>query len=127
MINIQTVLKVTDNSGALQAMCVKLPVGQAPAQIGSLITVVVKKNIIKKGVKKSKEIKKGQVSKGLVIRTKKGLKRWGGFFIKTTSNALVLLNKYNLPIATRIYGPIFRELRVNLKYLKIISIAQLSL
>lgn len=75
MINIQTVLKVTDNSGALQAMCVKLPVSRAPAQIGSLITVVVKKNIIKKGVKKSKEIKKGQVSKGLVIRTKKGLKR----------------------------------------------------
>lgn len=127
MITIQTVLKITDNSGALQAMCINLPVDNTPAKIGETITVVVKKSIIKRGVKKSKEIKKGQVTTGLIVRTKIGVRRWGGIFVRPSSNALTLINKYNLPIATRIYGPVLRELRVNLKYLKVISIAQLSL
>jgi ribosomal protein L14 len=75
MISVQTILKITDNSGAIQAMCIKLPIKQTKAKIGDVITTVIKKSIIKKGVKKSKEIKKGQISIGLIIRTKIGAKR----------------------------------------------------
>lgn len=77
MINVQTVLKVVDNSGAIFVSCIRLlnissRIGAYP---GQTVTVVVKKNIIKKNIKKSKEIKKGQICTALIVRTRKGLKR----------------------------------------------------
>jgi large subunit ribosomal protein L14 len=97
------------------------------AKVGDTLTVVVKKNIIKKNVKKSKEIKKGQVCSAVVLRTLKGIKRWGNFFLRSGTNSVALLNKYSLPIGSRLLGPVFREVRTNLKFAKIISIAQVTL
>lgn len=129
MINVQTVLKVADNSGAVFVSCIRLlnSSSRVGAGVGDTITVVVKKSIVKKNVKKSKEIKKGQVCSAIVIRTLKGTKRWGNFFIRSGTNCAALLNKYYLPIGSRILGPVFREIRVGLKYNKLISIAQVTL
>jgi large subunit ribosomal protein L14 len=125
MINIQTVLKVTDNSGAITVKCVKLPKNKTNL-IGQIITGIVQKRIIKKNIKKSKEIKKGQICTCIIVRCKSNLRRWGGFFIKTSATSVVLLNKYYLPLASRIFGPVFRELKLNIKFNKIVSIAQIS-
>jgi len=125
MINVQTILRVTDNSGAIFVKCVKLPKNKSTT-IGQILTGVVQKSIIKKNIKKSKEIKKGQICTCVIVRDKTNLRRWGGFFIRASTNAVVLLNKYYLPIASRILGPVFRELRLNIKFNKIISISQIS-
>lgn len=129
MINVQTVLKVADNSGAVFVNCIRLlnSSSRIGAGVGDVITVVVKKSIIKKNVKKSKEIKKGQVCSAIVIRTVKGAKRWGNFFIRSGNNCAALLNKYFLPIGSRVLGPVFREIRIGLKYNKLTSIAQVTL
>ena len=129
MINVQTVLKVADNSGAVFVSCIRLmnSSSRIGAKVGDTITVVVKKNIIKKNIKKSKEIKKGQVCSAIILRTLKVVKRWGNFFIRSGTNSVALLNKYFLPIGSRLLGPVFREVRVNLKFAKIISIAQVTL
>lgn len=125
MINIQTILKVTDNSGAITVKCVKLPKNRSMS-VGQILTGIVQKRIIKKNIKKSKEIKKGQVCTCVIVRTKSNLKRWGGFFVKALTNSVVLLNKYYLPLASRVFGPVFRELRLNIKFNKLISISQIS-
>lgn len=128
MINVQTVLKVVDNSGAIFVKCIHLAKPSANgAGLGSVITVVVKKNIVKKNIKKSKEVKKGQICTALVLRIKKYCKRWGNFYFKSSSNSVVLINKYFLPIGSRIIGPVFREIRSDLKFNKIISLAQVTL
>jgi large subunit ribosomal protein L14 len=77
MINVQTVLKVADNSGEIFVKCIRLlnSSSRVGAMVGDTITVVVKKNIIKKNVKKSKEIKKGQICTAVIIRTVRGIKR----------------------------------------------------
>jgi ribosomal protein L14 len=74
MINIQTILKVTDNSGAIFVKCVKLPKNKSVI-IGQILTGVVQKSVIKKNIKKSKEIKKGQVCMCVIVRDKTNLKR----------------------------------------------------
>ena len=129
MINVQTVLKVADNSGAVFVSCIRLlnSSSRVGAGVGDTITVVVKKNIIKKNIKKSKEVKKGKVCSAIILRTIKGVKRWGNFFLRSSSNAVALINKYYLPIGSRLLGPVFREIRANLKFSKIISIAQVTL
>jgi len=129
MINVQTVLKVADNSGAVFVSCIRLmnSSSRVGAKVGDTLTVVVKKNIIKKNVKKSKEIRKGQVCSAVVLRTLKGVKRWGNFFLRSGTNSVALLNKYSLPVGSRLLGPVFREIRVNLKFAKVISIAQVTL
>ena len=129
MINVQTVLKVADNSGAVFVSCIKVPkaFSRIGAEIGDTVTVVVKKSIIKKNVKKSKEVKNGQIYTAIILRTLRGLKRWGNFFLRASSNSAALLNKYNLPIGSRIIGPVFREIRSNSKYIKLVSLAQVTL
>ncbi len=129
MINVQTVLKVVDNSGAVYVNCIRLmkSSSRVGAKVGDVITVVIKKSIIKKNIKKSKEVKKGQVCTAVVLRTVKGLKRWGNFFISSGSNSALLVNKYFLPLGSRLLGPVFREIRANLKFSKIISISQVTL
>lgn len=129
MINVQTVLKVADNSGAVFVSCIRLlnRSSRIGAKVGDTITVVVKKSVVKKNIKKSKEVKKGQICTALVLRTTKGLKRWGNFFIASGSNSAALLNKYFLPIGSRIIGPIFREIRSDIRFNKIISLAQVTL
>ena len=89
MINVQTVLKVADNSGAVFVSCIRLlnSSSRVGAGVGDTITVVVKKNIIKKNIKKSKEVKKGQVCSAIILRTIKGVKRWGNFFLRSSNSS----------------------------------------
>lgn len=130
MINVKTILKVVDNSGAIFVSCIKtskLSSLTKGSKIGDIITVVVKKNRVKKNIKKSKEIKKGQICKGVILATKVNFKRWGNFFVKSDSNCITLINKYFLPLGSRINSPVFREISSNPNFSKILSISRLSL
>jgi large subunit ribosomal protein L14 len=118
MIQTQTILEVADNSGARQVMCIKVLGGshRRYAAIGDIIKVTVKE-AIPRG-----KVKKGQVLKAIVVRTRKGVRRPDGSLIRFDGNAAVLLNAQDAPIGTRIFGPVTRELR-NEKFMKIISLA----
>lgn len=117
MIQTQTVLDVADNSGARKVQCIKVLGGSKRryANIGDVIVLSVKE-AIPRG-----RVKKGEVSYGVVVRTRKGVRRPDGSLIRFDSNAVVLLNKQYQPIGTRIFGPVTRELRE--KFMKIISLA----
>ena len=118
MIQTQSYLDVADNSGARRVMCIKVLGGshRRYARIGDLIKVTVKE-AIPRG-----KVKKGQVMKAVVVRTKKGVRRQDGSLIKFDDNAAVLLNQQDAPVGTRIFGPVTRELRGE-KFMKIISLA----
>jgi len=118
MIQTQTELDVADNSGARRVMCIKVLGGSQRryAGIGDVIKVSVKE-AIPRG-----KVKKGQVLKAVVVRTRKGVRRQDGSLIKFDGNAAVLLNNSEQPLGTRIFGPVTRELRSE-KFMKIISLA----
>jgi large subunit ribosomal protein L14 len=118
MIQTQTMLEVADNRGARQVMCIKVLGGshRRYASVGDIIKVTVKE-AIPRG-----KVKKGQVLKAVVVRTRKGVRRPDGSLIRFDGNAAVLLNNQDAPIGTRIFGPVTRELR-NEKFMKIISLA----
>lgn len=118
MIQSETYLEVADNSGARQVMCIKVLGGshRRYASVGDVIKVTVKE-AIPRG-----KVKKGQVMKAVVVRTRKGVRRQDGSLIKFDDNAAVLLNNQEAPIGTRIFGPVTRELRGE-KFMKIISLA----
>ena len=118
MIQTQTVLDVADNSGARRVMCIKVLGGshRRYARVGDIIKVSVKE-AIPRG-----RVKKGQVLKAVVVRTKSGVRRQDGSLIRFDGNAAVLLNPQEAPVGTRIFGPVTRELR-NEKFMKIISLA----
>ncbi len=118
MIQTQTYLEVADNSGARRVMCIKVLGGshRRYASVGDVIRVTVKE-AIPRG-----KVKKGQVMKAVVVRTRKGVRRPDGSLIKFDDNAAVLLNNQEAPIGTRIFGPVTRELRGE-KFMKIISLA----
>ncbi len=118
MIQTQTMLEVADNSGARRVQCIKVLGGSQRryASVGDIIKVTVKE-AIPRG-----KVKKGQVLKAVVVRTRKGVRRPDGSLIRFDGNAAVLLNNQDAPIGTRIFGPVTRELR-NEKFMKIISLA----
>lgn len=118
MIQMQTVLKAADNSGARRLMCVKVLGGSKRryARIGDVIKVSVKE-AIPKG-----RVKKGELYNAVVVRTKKGVRRADGSLVRFDSNAAVLLNNQLQPVGTRIFGPVTRELRGE-NFMKIISLA----
>ncbi len=113
-----TELEVADNSGAKRLRCIKVLGGSKRryASIGDIIVVS-----IKEAIPRSK-VKKGDVKKAVVVRTKKEIKRSDGSTIKFDENSAVLINEQGEPIGTRIFGPVARELRAK-KYVKIISLA----
>ena len=119
MIQTQTMLDFADNSGARRVQCIKVLGGshRRYARVGDVIKVTVKE-AIPRG-----KVKKGQVLKAVVVRTRSGVRRSDGSLIRFDGNAAVLLNNTNeQPIGTRIFGPVTRELR-NEKFMKIISLA----
>lgn len=118
MIQTQSYLEVADNSGARRVMCIKVLGGshRRYAGVGDIIKVTVKE-AIPRG-----KVKKGQVMKAVVVRTKKGVRRNDGSLIRFDDNAAVLLNNQEAPVGTRIFGPVTRELRSE-KFMKIISLA----
>ena len=118
MIQTESNLFVADNSGARKIQCIKVLGGSKRrfASIGDIIVVSIK-DAIPRG-----KVKKGEVFKAVVVRTKKDFNRADGTSIRFDKNAAVLLDKQEEPIATRIFRPVTRELRTK-KFMKIISIA----
>lgn len=118
MIQMQTDLRVADNSGARRVQCIKVLGGshRRYAGIGDVIKVSVK-DAIPRG-----KVKKGDVFNAVVVRTRKGVRRPDGSTIRFDGNAAVLLNNQLQPIGTRIFGPVTRELRGE-RFMKIISLA----
>ncbi len=118
MIQEETNLVVADNSGAKKIRCIRVLGGHDKryATVGDLIVVAVKAAI------PGAPVKKGDVSRAVVVRTKKEVKRKDGSFIRFDENAAVLLNPQGEPRGTRIFGPVARELREK-QYMKIVSLA----
>jgi large subunit ribosomal protein L14 len=118
MIQKESRLTVADNSGARTVLCISLLGGtrRRYASIGDTIVVSVKSAI------PSGNIKKGTVSKAVVVRTKKEIRRPDGSYIRFDDNAVVLLNAAGEMMGTRIFGPVARELREK-QYMKIVSLA----
>jgi large subunit ribosomal protein L14 len=118
MIQQESRLKVADNSGAKEVLCIKVLGGSKRryASIGDTIVVTVKDAI------PAGNIKKGTVAKAVVVRTKKEIRRKDGSYIRFDDNACVLLNPTGEMRGTRIFGPVSRELR-DKQYMKIVSLA----
>lgn len=119
MIQMQSRLDVADNSGAKKVMCIKVLGGSHHmiASQGDVIVVSIKEAI------PSGKVKKGDVCKALIVRTKTGVRRKDGSKISFDDNSVVLLNKQSEPIGTRVFGPVTRELRSK-GFLRIISLAE---
>jgi large subunit ribosomal protein L14 len=117
MIQQESRLTVADNSGAKEVLCIRVLGGSKRryASVGDKIVVSVKSAL------PSGEAKKGTVSKAVVVRTRKEIRRADGSYIRFDDNAVVLLNNLNEVRGTRIFGPVARELRD--KYMKIVSLA----
>lgn len=118
MIQPQTKLKVADNTGAKEIMCIRVLGGsfRRSGNIGDVIIASVKKAI------PGGMVKKGEVVKAVIVRTSKGLRRSDGTHIRFDDNAAVIIDNQKQPKGTRIFGPIARELR-DKQYMKIISLA----
>ena len=118
MIQVESMLEVADNSGARRVQCIKVLGGshRRYASVGDII-----KETVKEAIPRGR-VKKGDVMNAVVVRTKKGVRRPDGSVLRFDDNAAVLLNQNKAPIATRIFGPVTRELRGD-QFMKIVSLA----
>lgn len=118
MIQMQTRLRVADNSGAKEVMCIKVLGGakRRYASIGDIIVVSIKEAL------PNAKVKKGDVAKAVIVRTIQKVRRPDGSYIRFDDNSAVLINNNKEPIGTRIFGPVARELRAK-QFVKIVSLA----
>lgn len=118
MIQMESVLDVADNSGAKRVRCIKVLGGSKRkyAGVGDIIVVSVK------DAAPNGKVKKGQIARAVIVRTRKEIRRRDGSYIRFDTNSAVLLNKDNEPVGSRIFGPVARELRAR-KFMKIVSLA----
>ncbi len=118
MIQMQTRLRVADNSGAKELMCIKVLGGskRRTASIGDIIVVSIKEAL------PNSKVKKGDVAKAVIVRTIHKIRRADGSYIRFDDNSAVLINANKEPIGTRIFGPVARELRAK-QFVKIVSLA----
>ena len=118
MIQMQTMLTISDNSGARRAMCIKVLGGSKKryGRVGDIIVVAIKDAL------PGANVKKGDVAQAVIVRTKKEVRRKDGSYIRFDENAAVLINKDKEPRGTRIFGPVARELRER-EFMKIVSLA----
>jgi len=118
VIQMQTILTAADNSGAKKLMCIKVLGGSKRkyASVGDIIVVSIKEAL------PNSKVKKGDVKRAVIVRTRKELRRADGSYIKFDVNSAVLINEANEPVGTRIFGPVARELRAR-RFMKIISLA----
>ncbi|MGB1699244.1 MAG: 50S ribosomal protein L14 [Nannocystaceae bacterium] len=118
MIQVESVLDVADNSGARKVACIKVLGGSKRryASVGDIVVVSVRECL------PNTKIKKGQVTKAVIVRTKQGMRRQDGSLIRFDVNSAVLVDAQNQPVGTRIFGPVARELR-HKRFLKIVSLA----
>ena len=118
MIQQETIVKIADNSGARKALCIRVLGGshRRYARLGDIIVITVKDAI------PNSNIRKGEVTKAVVVRAKKETRRKDGSYIRFDENAAVIIDDRKEPRATRIFGPVARELREK-QFMKIISLA----
>lgn len=118
MIQPRTMLQIADNSGAKKAMCIKILGGSHKryGTVGDIITLSIKEAL------PTGSVKKGEVRRAVIVRTKKEVRREDGSYIRFDNNAAVLINDQKEPIGTRIFGPVARELRRE-KFMKIVSLS----
>jgi len=118
LIQQQSYMKVADNTGAKELMCIRVlgGTGRRYANIGDVVVAAVKK------AAPGGQVKKGDVVKAVIVRSVKGIKRNDGSYIKFDENAAVIIKEDKNPVGTRIFGPVARELREK-SYLKILSLA----
>ena len=118
MVQQESRLKVADNTGAKEVLCIKVLGGSRKkyARVGDLIVVTIKKTI------PASNLKKGEVHRAIVVRTKKEIKRKDGSYIRLDDNAAVIIDGNLEPRGTRVFGPVARELREK-KFMKIVSLA----
>jgi len=118
MVQTTTTLDVADNSGAKKLTCIRVLGGtrRKYASLGDVIVVSVKEAM------PNSKVKKGEVARAVIVRTKKEVSRQDGSYIRFDTNSAVLVDKDNEPIGTRIFGPVARELRAK-RFMKIISLA----
>ena len=118
MIQMRTILNAADNSGAKKVFCIGVLGGSRKrfATVGDIIMVSVKEAI------PNAKVKKGDVMKAVVVRTRKEVRRTDGTYLKFDDNSAVLINNQMEPVGTRIFGPVARELRAK-QFMKIISLA----
>jgi large subunit ribosomal protein L14 len=118
MIQQESTLEVADNSGARKVSCIRVLGGTSRryASVGDIIVVSVKDAI------PNARVKKGEVRKAVIVRTRKGIGRPDGSYIRFDDNAAVLIDNQREPVGTRIFGPVARELRAK-RFMKIISLA----
>ena len=118
MIQTQTVLSVADNTGARKIMCIRILGGskRKAANVGDIIVASVKE------ANPGGVVKKGEVIRAVIVRTKRGYQRNDGTFIRFDENAAVIINEQKAPRGTRIFGPVARELREK-EFMRIVSLA----
>jgi large subunit ribosomal protein L14 len=118
MIQMQTRLRVADNTGAKEVMCIKVLGGshRRYASVGDIIVVSIKEAM------PTAKVKKGDVAKAVIVRTIHKIRRPDGTYIRFDDNSAVLINNAKEPIGTRIFGPVARELRAK-QFVKIVSLA----
>ena len=119
MIQTESVLDVADNSGAKKILCIKVLGGSKRryASVGDVIIASVKESA------PNRRIKKGEVTRAVIVRTSKELRRKDGSYIRFDTNSAVIVNKDGEPVGTRIFGPVARELRAK-NFMKIASLAK---
>ena len=118
MIQMRTRLDVADNSGAKSVMCIKVLGGtrRKYASLGDVIVVTIK------DAAPNAKVKKGEIVKAVIVRTRKEVNRDDGTYIRFDTNAAVLINEVGEPVGTRVFGPVARELR-DKRFMKIVSLA----
>ena len=118
MIQMQSRLRVADNTGAKEVMCIKVLGGSQRryASVGDIVVVSIKEAL------PTAKVKKGDVAKAVIVRTIQKVRRPDGSYIRFDDNSAVLINNNKEPIGTRIFGPVTRELRTE-KFMKIVSLA----
>ena len=120
MINVQTRLKIADNSGGMIGQCIRILGKRHMARVGDFLIVSIK------SARPHKKVKKGVLYRSVIIRQNRNLKRSNGVCLRFSTNSIVLLNNKNNPIGNRIKGPVCQELRKK-KLMKVISLAPIVL
>ena len=118
MVQPQSRVKVVDNSGAKEIVCIRV-LGKGRNQLSNIGDIII--GVVKEAIPNT-PLKKSDIVRAVIVRTKKGLKRKNGIYIRFDDNAAVIVNKENNPRGTRIFGPVARELR-DKSFMKIVSLA----
>jgi len=125
MVLVETFLKIIDNSGGGYALCMRVLTNSKLGRPGDGLVVAIKSIVLNKKVtwRKKQKVLKGTVRRAVLLRVTYFIKRWGNVHIKMYTNAIALVGKWDMPVASRIHGPVFFEVRTT-KYIKIAALSE---